>query len=133
MKIRYLIAVAGVSMCLSSCQSTNSYVKVSDGPDLGYAQAKCANESMGTRSHYVAAGSIGFVVGTAVASAVVNGIRQQEYMKNCMTMQGWQNLATRMDQPPRNHMSKNQSRPRFVTTSATARVKRPPTRIVVGM
>lgn len=133
MNVRYAIATVAVSVCLTGCQNSRSYVKVADGPDLGYAQAKCSNESMGTRRQYIASGSIGFVVGAAIAGEVVNGIQQQEYMKNCMTMQGWQITAANMSKSTRNPGGQNQSRHRFVNTLKETAVTRPPTRLVAGM
>lgn len=93
MNIRLMAAVAGVVM-LAGCESTANthWEKIGYGPTLDYAEAQCRIMAMGTQQGVIAWGSPGYVAGAQIGNAIGNAIREAEFMKNCMTMQGWKRM-----------------------------------------
>lgn len=88
MKALNVIVIGSVSM-LAGCQTNATYTQYMPGPPLEYAQSKCNMLAPGTNQGYVAFGSVGFVAGAAIGNAIGNAIREEEFKKNCMAMQGW--------------------------------------------
>lgn len=87
--IRYLVA-SGCIMLLSGCQTNAQYVRIGAGPELPQALAQCEIMATGTQQGVIAWGSPSYVAGAHLGNAIANGIRQAQFMKNCMILQGWQ-------------------------------------------
>lgn len=92
MKVLNIIALGSIC-ALAGCQTNATYTQYMPGPPLEYAQSKCNMLAPGTNQGYVAFGSIGFVAGAAIGNAIGNAIREEEFKKNCMAMQGWRQDA----------------------------------------
>ncbi|MGN6307172.1 MAG: hypothetical protein ACTHNH_20335 [Mesorhizobium sp.] len=93
MRLRTLAALASVAV-LVGCESTTNthWEKIGYGPTLDYAEAQCRIMAMGTQQGVIAWGSPGYVAGAQLGNAIGNAIREAEFMKNCMTMQGWKRM-----------------------------------------
>ena len=89
-KMRFvkLVFVAPV-LVLAGCQTNATYTQYMPGPPLEYAQAKCNMLAPATNQGYFAFGSAAYVTGVAIGNAIDNAIREQQFIKNCMAMQGW--------------------------------------------
>jgi hypothetical protein len=60
--------------------------------DLGIRQRTCNIGAMGVEQSVVAWGSPSYVAGAQLGNAIGNAIRQAEFKKNCMIMQGWKQM-----------------------------------------
>lgn len=133
MRTKFLLAIITTATVLSGCETSNTYMKVADGPDYGYARARCSTEAAGTRRSFYASGSIGYVIGASVGSAVINEIRYQEYMKNCMVMQGWQNVPKAKAGATNVQIAKHRNAQGRSFRTENGSTGRPPKQIVAGM
>jgi hypothetical protein len=90
MKIRNIAALCA-GLLLVGCESTANthWERIGSGPTLEYADAQCRILATGTQQSMIAWGSPGYVAGAQLGNAIGNAIREAEFMKNCMTMQGW--------------------------------------------
>ena len=72
------------------------WVKIGPGPNYDYADAYCDNAAMGApQEGYFVMGSP-LQVGMAEFGAGLGAaIRRSRYKKNCMTMLGWKNVASK--------------------------------------
>lgn len=92
------IAVMGASLvALSGCQSFQ-YEKMGPGPPLEYADAQCQIGAMSVEQGMIAYGTPSYVAGAQLGNAIGNSIRQAQFMKNCMTMQGWRQVPVKTSQ-----------------------------------
>ena len=93
MKAQILGVLAG-ALLLAGCESTANthWERIGYGPTLEYADAQCRIMAMGTQQGVIAWGSPEYVAGAQIGNAVGNAIREAEFMKNCMTMQGWKRV-----------------------------------------
>lgn len=83
-------AALAVMLALGGCQTQGwTYTKVFDGPPLEYAEAKCNILAPGVDQGYIAVGSASYVAGAGLGNALGNAIREAEFKKNCMMLQGW--------------------------------------------
>ena len=90
-----VIAVSSITvscLLLASCQTSNTYMKVADGPDMEYSLAKCEIASASTQQGMWAMGSPAYVFGAQLGNAIDNEIRKQEFVKRCMIMHGWKQV-----------------------------------------
>ena len=94
MQIRTIAALALCGVMVAGCESTANthWEKIGYGPTLEYADAQCRIMAMGTQQGVIAWGSPGYVAGAQLGNAIGNAIREAEFMKNCMTMQGWKRM-----------------------------------------
>lgn len=89
-----LIIVAG-------CQSNYTYEPiVANPPNLEMASAQCEMMSSSAQQGMVAWGTPGYVAGAQIGNAIGNGIRVDQYMRQCMTMQGWRRVANQPVKAP---------------------------------
>ena len=98
------MCLIGSTVFLASCQTSNTYMKIADGPDVEYSLAKCEIASASTEQGVFAMGSPGYVFGAQLGNAIGNEIRKQEFVKRCMIMHGWK-------QVPRGAPAKSQPSP----------------------
>lgn len=77
---------------LAGCQSSVEYLKIGPGPDLAYAHAQCEILAMQTEQGYIAWGSAEHQIGAAIGNAISNDIRKAQFMRNCMVLQGYQQV-----------------------------------------
>ena len=92
MKIVKFLAVGSIC-AVAGCQTNATYTQYMDGPPLEYAQAKCNMLAPATNQGYIAFGSASYVAGAAIGNAIGNAIREEQFKKNCMAMQGWRQDA----------------------------------------
>ncbi|PDQ20771.1 hypothetical protein CN311_12205 [Mesorhizobium sanjuanii] len=59
---------------------------------MEYANAQCNIGAMGVDRGMVAWGTPSYVAGAQLGNAIGNAIRQAEFKKNCMIMQGWKQV-----------------------------------------
>jgi hypothetical protein len=59
---------------------------------LEYADAQCKIAASGVGSGVVAWGSPEYVAGAQIGNAISNAIQQDQFFKNCMTLQGWKQV-----------------------------------------
>lgn len=93
--MKFLNAAAGcAALILAGCQSTANthWEKIGYGPTFDYAEAQCRIMATGTQQGVIAWGSPGFVAGAQLGNAIGNAVREAEFMKNCMTLQGWKRM-----------------------------------------
>jgi hypothetical protein len=81
-------------LALAGCQtSANSHwEQIGVGPTLEYANAQCSIMSASTQQGLVAWGSPSYVAGAQLGNALGNAIREAQFMKNCMILQGWKQV-----------------------------------------
>ncbi|MBN9243425.1 MAG: membrane lipoprotein lipid attachment site-containing protein [Mesorhizobium sp.] len=89
----------GATVLLAGCQTNYQYVRMGPGPELPYAQAQCEIMSNGVQQGVIAWGSPGYVAGAQLGNAIGNAIRVDQFMKNCMIMQGWQRVPVKTSTP----------------------------------
>ncbi|WP_027155635.1 hypothetical protein [Mesorhizobium sp. WSM2561] len=121
MKVAKILAIALICG-VAGCQSTATYTQYMDGPPLEYAQAKCNMLAPATNQGYIAFGSASYVAGAAIGNALGNAIREEEFKKNCMALQGWRRdapgakkVSTTM--PVRQAQRQNQQRAKRIPTA----------------
>lgn len=93
---RVALVCSGV-LALSGCQSFE-YQKIAPGPTLEYADAQCQIGAMSVEQGIIAYGTPSYVAGAQLGNAIGNSIRQAQFMKNCMTMQGWRQVPVKTSQ-----------------------------------
>lgn len=91
-KLGMALSCAGM-LVIAGCQSgPMTYERIGYGPDLEVARAQCEIGAMGVEQGIVAWGSPSYVAGAQIGNAIGNAIRQQQFIKNCMTIQGWRQM-----------------------------------------
>jgi hypothetical protein len=90
MKARSL-AVLGAALILCGCQTGNQadYVQIGYGPSFDVAHAQCEIRSGSVNQGYIAIGSPAFVAGAGLGNAIGNAVAQDQFMKNCLIINGW--------------------------------------------
>lgn len=87
-------------LALAGCQSSYTYEPiVANPPNLEMANAQCEMLSSSAEQGMVAWGTPGYVAGAQIGNAIGNGIRVDQYMRQCMTMQGWRRVANQPAKP----------------------------------
>ena len=119
--------VVAVAVGLTGCQTSNSYARIGQGPELEYALAKCEIDATSTEQGMFAMGSAGYVFGAQLGNAIGNEIRRQEFIKRCMILNGWRQGAVPIARaaPPRYRVPQSQA-------PYGRMVSRPPTTLVAG-
>ncbi|MER8369453.1 hypothetical protein [Mesorhizobium sp. M1378] len=89
-----MVAALAAALAIAGCQtSANSHwEQIGYGPTYEYANAQCSIMSSSTQQGMVAWGTPSYVAGAQLGNALGNAIRQAEFMKNCMVMQGWKQV-----------------------------------------
>lgn len=90
MRVRVLLALcAGATLC--GCQTSNQsdYVQIGYGPSFDVAHAQCEMQKGSADQGYIAIGSPGFVAGAGIGNALGNLALEDQYMKNCLIINGW--------------------------------------------
>ncbi|WP_376704477.1 hypothetical protein RQ479_06275 [Mesorhizobium sp. ISC25] len=89
-----IVAALAAALAMAGCQtSANSHwEQIGYGPTYEYANAQCSIMSSSTQQGIVAWGTPSYVAGAQLGNALGNAIRQAEFMKNCMVMQGWKQV-----------------------------------------
>lgn len=88
---RVVVACAGF-LVIAGCQTNYQYVRIGAGPELAYAQAQCEIMSGSVEQGVVAWGTPSYVASAQIGNALGNAIRVDQFMKNCMILQGWQRV-----------------------------------------
>lgn len=92
MKIK-IAGAAVLAVCLSSCATNYTYVPtVANPPNMEMAQAQCQMLSSSTQQGVVAWGSTSYVAGAQLGNAIGNAIRADQFVQQCMTMNGWRRV-----------------------------------------
>lgn len=85
---------------LSSCATNYTYKPlVPHPPQIDMAQAQCQMMSSSVEQGMVAWGRPGFVAGAQIGNAIGNAIRVDQFMQQCMTMQGWKRVPIETKAP----------------------------------
>lgn len=90
MRVKALMALcATAAMC--GCQTSNQadYVQIGYGPSFDVAHAQCEMQKGSVDQGYLAIGSPGFVAGAGIGNALGNLALEDQYMKNCLILNGW--------------------------------------------
>lgn len=82
------LAACVVILPLASCVSTYEPIVAAPVP-LEMAQARCEMLSTSTQQGYFAYGSQSYVAGAALGNAIGNAVRQDQFIRQCMTLSGW--------------------------------------------
>ncbi|MET3594659.1 hypothetical protein ABID26_004067 [Mesorhizobium shonense] len=90
MRIRALWALCATA-ALCGCQTGNQadYVQIGYGPSFDVAHAQCEMQKGSVDQGYIAIGSPGLVAGAGIGNALGNAIAEDQYMKNCLIINGW--------------------------------------------
>ncbi|AGB71049.1 MULTISPECIES: hypothetical protein [Rhizobium] len=92
MKIKYIAAV-GLTAGLSSCATNYTYEPIiPNPPNIEMTQAQCQMLSSSTQQGVVAWGSTSYVAGAQLGNAIGNAIRADQFVQQCMTMNGWRRV-----------------------------------------
>ncbi|TGQ79345.1 hypothetical protein EN850_20875 [Mesorhizobium sp. M8A.F.Ca.ET.207.01.1.1] len=90
MNSKVLMAL-GVVAALCGCQTSNQadYAQIGYGPSFEVAHAQCEMQSRSVDQGYLAIGSPAFVAGAGLGNALGNAVAEDQYMKNCLIINGW--------------------------------------------
>lgn len=90
MRVKALMALCA-SAALCGCQTSNQadYVQIGYGPSFDVAHAQCEMQKGSADQGYIAIGSPAFVAGAGIGNALGNAIAEDQYMKNCLILNGW--------------------------------------------
>lgn len=87
------IAVCGMIGVLSGCQSSYTYEPIVPNPEnLEMANARCNLMASSAEQGVVAWGTPEYVAGAQIGNAIGNAVRVDNFMKQCMTLQGWRRV-----------------------------------------
>lgn len=95
---RAIIATAlGATVVLAGCQAhytKMTWVPIVPAPvyPVEMAMARCEMLSSSVDQGYFAMGSPGFVMGAGIGNAIANDMRRNDFVKQCMTLQGWRGV-----------------------------------------
>lgn len=91
--MRTIIAGLGL-LVLTGCQSNFIYEPiVPNPPNLEMANARCQMMSSSAEQGMIAWGNPNYVAGAQLGNAIGNAIRVDQFMQQCMTIQGWRRVA----------------------------------------
>ena len=90
MRVKALMALCATA-ALCGCQTSNQadYVQIGYGPSFDVAHAQCEMQKGSVDQGYIAIGSPGFVAGAGIGNALGNLALEDQYMKNCLILNGW--------------------------------------------
>ncbi|RUX01127.1 MAG: hypothetical protein EOS46_02440 [Mesorhizobium sp.] len=90
MKVKSFAALGAVAL-LCGCQTSNQadYMQIGYGPSFEVAHAQCELQKRSADQGYLAIGSPAFVAGAGLGNALGNAIAEDQYMKNCLVINGW--------------------------------------------
>jgi len=88
---RRSLMVLCATVLLCGCQTNNQadYVQIGYGPSFDVAHAQCEMQKGSADQGYIAIGSPGFVAGAGIGNALGNLAAEDQYMKNCLILNGW--------------------------------------------
>jgi hypothetical protein len=93
MKTQILFAVS-VAAALSSCATNYSYEPiVPNAPNLEMTQARCQMMASSADQGVIAFGSTSYVAGAQLGNAIGNAVREDQFVHQCMTINGWRRVA----------------------------------------
>jgi hypothetical protein len=94
MKAMRLVAAVGLVACASSCATNYTYEPiVPNPPNMEMTQAQCQMLSSSTQQGIVAWGSTSYVAGAQLGNAIGNAVAADQFVRQCMTMNGWRRVA----------------------------------------
>lgn len=121
------LLAGGTLLALAGCQSANvTYERIGPGPTLAYSQAQCDNASMAVEQGMFAMGSASYVAGAQLGNAIGNAIRKQQFVKNCMTMNGWQAVPVTTSQVAARRAAVAPAQPAQAVVTTNGRLPEPP-------
>ncbi|MBB6483575.1 hypothetical protein [Rhizobium lusitanum] len=92
MNFKYIL-VATMAAGLSSCTTNYAYEPIiPNPPNMEMTQARCQMMASSVDQGYFAYGSTSYVAGAAIGNALGNAIREDQFMRQCMTMSGWRRV-----------------------------------------
>ena len=95
-KIGFVVASCAA---LAGCQTNYTYEPiVSNPPNLEMTHARCEMMSAGTQQGYIAIGSQSYVAGAALGNAIGNAVAADNFIRQCMTINGWRRVTKSEDQ-----------------------------------
>lgn len=93
MKKKFVIAL---SASLSGCATNYTYVPIVPQPrQIEMAEAQCQMMSTSAQQGIFAWGSSSYVAGAQIGNAIGNAIRVDQFMQQCMTLQGWKRVQVK--------------------------------------
>lgn len=88
------LAVLTLAVCLSGCATNYTYVPIVPNPrQIEMAEAQCQMMSTSAQQGMFAMGSPSYVAGAQIGNAIGNAIRVDQFMQQCMTLQGWKRVS----------------------------------------
>jgi hypothetical protein len=96
MKMLVLAAVVA-ALPLAACTTTadqSAFEQIGYGPSFDYAKAHCGLHAGSAERGYFAFGSPSYVAGAQLGNAIGNAIRVEQFMQQCMVLQGWKRKST---------------------------------------
>jgi hypothetical protein len=97
----------GLLAVLAGCQTTYTYVPIIPNPkQIDMAQAQCQMMSGSVQQGMVAWGNANYVAGAQLGNAIGNAIRVDQFMQQCMTLQGWKRTSQGETQAVRRELAK---------------------------
>ncbi|RWQ46445.1 MAG: hypothetical protein EOS82_22300 [Mesorhizobium sp.] len=99
---------------------------------MEYAQAKCNMLAPSVDKGFIAVGSQSYVAGAALGNAIDNAIAEQQFIKNCMALQGWRQDAPGAKKASTSLASTQPSHQRTVKRRQTAQQLGIPGQVVAG-
>jgi hypothetical protein len=93
MRFKVFVA-ASIAAALSSCATNYTYQPIiPNPPNMEMTQARCQMLSSSTQQGVIAFGSSSYVAGAQLGNAIGNAIRADQFVQQCMTMNGWRRVA----------------------------------------
>lgn len=89
--LRCAFALASLAV-VAGCQTNYTYTRIGPGPTMEYAQAQCQMYAPMVDQGYIAFGSSSYVAGAAIGNAIGNAVREDQFIKQCMVLQGWKRI-----------------------------------------
>lgn len=83
-----LVGLAAITFT-GGCQTSYTYQRIGAGPELHIANARCEIMSTSVDQGVVAWGTPAQVLGAQIGNELANASRRDQFMKNCMILQGW--------------------------------------------
>lgn len=100
MRVKAFLALCA-SAALCGCQTSNQadYVQIGFGPSFDVAHAQCELQKRSADQGYIAIGSPAFVAGAGIGNALGNAIAEDQFMRNCLIINGWKRAPHGQEAP----------------------------------
>lgn len=90
---RKTLAACVMVFALAGCQTSYTYEPIIPNPEnLEMANARCNLMASSAEQGIVAWGTPEYVAGAQLGNAIGNAVRVDNFMKQCMTLQGWRRV-----------------------------------------